>query len=250
MENKTEKIRDRICCTSGECYRNDVMYAFEQETGLIVYPTIFWGPKQLYFEQDGYMYCFKPQIQKLIEDDWQTFNEDKNNNIQQINREIVMSFAGNEKGNPYTPHTFDYVEYMIKSNPVGMPKYIGETERFWILQAVGSNRITIDNITKSMLEQIEHTFTDSINPLFANIEEGLFEKEGTIYFTQFLDYANNPTGKLGVYVDPMESEKYPDCELNSYFFPFRPLTDEQLKYVRAATNMQNDYINETIIVEL
>lgn len=248
MKNPEDAIEQRLCCTDGPCFRNEVIFHFESEWDDYVHPEMKWGPQDLFMRHKDHVYYYKPRMQSIFDADMANLAEDEQNPERMEAMTAVNTFLGYEFAKTRT--SMDFIKQLIKSKPAGLPTYVAQSTNFFKFRDVGDEKFSIDNIDRDLLDRIKNTFTGDYNPLLCDMTDGLYLKDGQLYFTDITRWSHNPHGKLGVFVNPTESEIYDNAADKAFFFPFEQLTDEQVAFVKALGKLETDYQEDIEIIYL
>lgn len=224
-------------------YRDNIITAYELETGNTISPEVKWSDKDIYFEQNNKLYYNKIQLLALMTTDAENPPPD----IDSIKLGIINDFLGYSISDPYT---LDDIRNIIELKPAGLPMFIEETPEFFIFRSVGTIRITIDNVNQTMLNRISTTFSSDVNPLLSYLDTGIFDFYGQLYYTNILEYMYNPNGKLGAYFQPSSTVVHTGYTENNFFLPFTPLTGEQLNFILNLDEAYTEYLTSINIINI
>jgi len=226
---------ERLCEYDEErqngCRRTQTILSLEAEYDTFVHPEMIWGVfDEFCIHEESYFY-YKPWIQNQIDADLLNV---QNLSVDQSNLITVNDVLGfNFETARVTYKT------LIAEQPAGLPLFQDQTLSFFRLESVGNTEITLDTMTRSVLDAVKASFTDDLNPYLCNMGQGLYIKDGAAYYAGVLAWVRNPTMKLGVFMDnSVPSENYPDSETTAYFFAFETLTAEQVSFVTALYNLE------------
>jgi hypothetical protein len=225
------------------CRRTQTILALEAEYDTFVDPEMHWDPLDQWCRHEDNIYFHKLRLENLLNLDKTTTDADNTNQELVAKVQSVELFAGS---NIHSTHTLEEIYQLFRTPPAGFVKVQLETPQFFQCKDVGSNQITIDGLTREILNKIQSTFTDDENPLLVNLAQCLYLDGDDIICTNFLAFKQNPTAKLGVLMIPNESAKYMIGD--AYFFPFAPLTDEQTAFITDLVSL--DIPGNTVIVNL
>lgn len=237
--NDAPDVLDRLCeydeDNQSGCRRTETMLALEQTYNVYVLPEMRWGYWDLFCEHDDKLYYDREWLQwNITEDEAEalTNSDELNSQLTQIN-----DYAGRTS----CQVSIDDVYNLVHSDTAGIPVFIDETDRFFRFANVGTDLVTIDNITRERLDIIRNSFTSDMNPLLMNAEGNIYIKDGQAYCTNLLTFTMNPNAKLGLMLEDTNSDK-----IN--FYPFEELTAEENTFV--ATLSQVDMQKEVEIINL
>lgn len=224
--------------------RTDTILALEAEFNTFVHPEMIWGVFDEFCIHEGSYFYYKSWIQSQIDADLlniQTLLVDQSNLIT-VNNVLGFNFE---------VARVDY-KTLIAEQPAGLPLFQDQTMSFFRLESAGDVEITLDTMTRSVLDAVKASFVDDLNPYLCNMGQGLYVKDGVAYYAGVLAWMYNPATKLGILMDTSAvSEKYPDSETTAYFFAFETLTPEQINFVTALYNLEkNDTTQQLEIVYL
>lgn len=232
---------DRLCEydeeSQGECRRTQTMLSLEAEYDTFIHPEMIWGVWDEFCIHEGYYYYEKTYLNK-------NFNEDI------ANKELPLPLSESQIPNHealINAVGFDIVkEPQIRFSDLfinsysGFPTFVDQTLSFYRTESVGNEEITLDTMTREVLDALRVAFGD-VNPFLCNMAKGIYYKDGKAYYAGVLGWNNNPNVKLGVYMNSNEpSENYPNSENTAYFFAFEQLTDEQQSIVKGLHNLYDD----------
>jgi len=242
---------DRLCEYDIEfqrdCRRTQTVFSLEAEYDTFAHPEMNWGVWDEFCIHEGHYYYEKTFLNK-------NFNED------QKNKEASKPVS--ESQIPYLEAFIDAVGFDIYNDPqinidnfnlpqinfvdvitkdyAGFPAFVDQTLSFYRTESVGEEEITLDTMTREVLDALQEAFGDE-NPLLSNMARGIYYKDGKAYYAGVLGWNNNPNVKLGIYMSSgAPSEKYPDSENTAYFFAFEQLTDEQHNIVKGLHSLYDD----------
>jgi len=237
----TPDTLDRLCeydegAQTG-CRRTQTILALEAQYDTFVSPEMVWGVFDEFCIHDGHY---------IYEKDWLDWNEseDTSNISADSDADLIAAIATVRElaGDNFAVSAISYKD-LLTAMPAGLPPKVDDTDDFaragvgfFRLESVGDVEATLDDITRENLDIIKNSFTDDMNPLLSNLGlGGLYFKDGSAYYAKVTEcWDNNPNAKLGVFMDTgKSSETYADAETTAFFFPFSPLTDEQLAVVNA-----------------
>ena len=186
----------RLCsadgaCGHGEggCHRTEVILSWEAENKEYLPGNLVWGadPKDQFFVFNGHIWYYKPWLDTKLQVRKTGIDADKTDqgflSLVQKLKAICPNFDINNE-----VLTLDNIKSVINSSPLGMPRFVGETEHFLQFEDVGSDYITIDNITKADLNDIK---TSSVGPNWAPpfvLHEGLIRHNNKVYNTDLLNW--------------------------------------------------------------
>lgn len=224
------------------CRRTQTILALEAEYDTFVDPEMHWDLLNQWCRHEGNIYFHKLQLENLLNLDNATTEADNNNNLLTAKVESVTGFAGDV----HNTQTLEEIYDLFRNPPSGFVKVQMETPQFFQCKDVGDNQITIDTLTRELLDKIQTTFTDDKNPLLINLANCLYLDGTDVVCTDFLAFRSNATAKLGVLMIPSESTKYMIGD--AYFFPFAPLTDDQTAFITDLVSL--DIPGNTVIVNL
>jgi len=211
------------------CRRTENILALEKEFDTVVSPEMQWGMYDEYCIHKGKYYYQKSYLDNLVAGLGGGVEDEDEEEVRPLLSKIEM-FTGLAD---WLNSRVDYRE-LIRMGISGVPKFIEETENFIVLESVGGNEqeIDIDDMTREILDIIQESFSNDINPLLSNLAEGLIIKDGKAYHSGILGWRNNPFAKLGVFMNNGHSSKVYDTDGSvAFFFPFSPLTSEQKDFV-------------------
>ena len=219
------------------CRRTMTILALEAEFDTFVSPEMFWGFWDQFCIHEGHSYYEKAFLQKNITDDSAAQGD-----MAKLNE--LFDMLGYRLG--YDNLSLDTIRDLFKSNPAGLPAFVSETPQFFECEDVGSKKINIDDLDRALLDRIRDTFVDDVHPLLSNTADCLHDFNGKIFCTDVLAYENNPNGKLGLFMVPSVTEKYTVGE--PYFFPFAPLTAEQLAIVELYSDIDTEFTGKKLTI--
>lgn len=241
MKDESGNVQGRLCCVEGECFRNDIIEAFESEWDEYILPDVVYGPHDMYLLHKGAMYYYKPRLQQLYDEDQIVLEADKSDTRRQESLRAVNEYLGFDfTADRISP---EFIKQLIKASPAGLPRYIAQSASFYKFYDVCETKITIDDLTPEVLNLIKTTFTSDYNPLLNNLADGLWMKDGQLYFTDISRWSNNPNVKLGAFFDPIDSTLYDNAVDRAFFFPFNILTAEEQSFVDTFGALETDYAN-------
>jgi hypothetical protein len=227
LDRLSERDEDKI----PGCRRTNTILALEAEYNTYVSPYMPWGVCDEFCIHEGSYIYYKPWIQQQIDADLLNIQDLL---VDQINLDIVNNVLGFD----FSTARVNY-KTLIEEQPAGLPLFQDQTLSFFRLESVGDTEITLDTMTRDVLDAVKASFTDDLNPYLCNMGQGLYIKDGAAYYAGVLAWVRNPTMKLGVFMDnSVPSENYPDSETTAYFFAFEPLTAEQISFVTALYNLE------------
>jgi hypothetical protein len=244
----------RLCvydpALQSSCPRTDKILALEAEYDTFVDPATKWGVWDEFCIHGDSYYYYKPYLQGIIDEDAQNTTQ------------LLQSFSDKKKAaytfvNNYIRADLvsSRVHYrtLLEQQPAGFPKFLDQTMSFFRLESAGDTEITLDTMSRSVLDVVKRSFTDDINPLLCNMGRGLYVKNGAAYYAGVIAWTTNTVAKLGVFMDTAApSTKYPGSETTAYFFPFSPvLTANQITFVQSLYQLEkNDTTTSLEIVYL
>ena len=146
---------------SPECEREIALNTFEKEFNVTISADVVWGVNSYYFQYDGFVYYYKPILARSLATDNANRKADLENTTRQENLKLIReAFGINLTG----PTTLDEIKSIIQTRPAGMGKFIGETETFYKFEDFYGELITIDNLTKEILDLANATFVGQYGP--------------------------------------------------------------------------------------
>jgi hypothetical protein len=227
------------------CRRTQTIFALETEFNTYAKPEMQWGSWDQWCRHDGHIYFNKYLIEKHLRTDIESLEADKNNqeilsHVDKISQVIGYNFHR-------TPTLEEVYEFFRSSTP-GFPNTQSETSQFFQCSDVVENKITIDQLDKDTLNKIQDSFTGSKVPFLANVVDSLYIVDDKVYCTDYLAFEENETARLGILMIPTESKKYEVGK--AYFFPFRPLTNEQSSLVKSLGSLELGVDGKVAIVSL
>jgi len=226
------------------CRRTGTILALEAEFDTFVSPEMFWGYWDEFCQHEGNTYFYKDWLETNVQRDQAELASDSSNSALSSHiAKVVSVVPGYHSG-----VTVDFVKGLFSNSPAGFPTVVIETPQFFQCIDFGTDIITIDDLDKALLTKIQNTFTDSVNPLLADLTNKLYLHNDKVYCCDYLSFENNPSAKLGVLMIAKETEKYTSG--NAYFFPFASLTAEQQEFVTSLALVESELQGEVVIVNL
>lgn len=237
-----------IVYTEDELRKIEAERAFETEFGVTFTATPERGTS--FFKHDGYIYYYKPNLENVFSQDLQNIEKTISNTTQQANIAKIQSYLGyTDKKDVIGSTSLVDIRAIINSAPAGMPPFVAETPNFYKFIDVCETAISIDDVTKELLDQIKATFTDEqYSVYYSNLAYGLYKKDNTLYFANLIGWKKTPSKKIGIFASPVDNtENYPAASNTSYFFPFNTLDKEGLDFVNTFNAQDNLYGKITIV---
>jgi len=227
------------------CRRTQTILALETEFNTYAKPEMQWGFWDQWCRHEGHIYFHKQLIENHLRMDFESLEADKNNqqilsHVDRISQVIGYNFHR-------TP-TLEEVYEFFKSSMPGFPEIQSETSQFFQCSDVVENKITIDQLDRDTLNKIKDSFTGSKVPFLADVVDSLYVVDDKVYCTDYLAFEENDTARLGILMIPKESKKYEVGK--AYFFPFRPLTNEQSSFVKSLGSLELGVDGNVAIVSL
>jgi hypothetical protein len=229
-------ILDRLCeydlNAQNGCRRTQTVFALEAEYDTFVHPEMKWGPVDQYcIHEDSYFY-YKTRLKEMYDVDRLA-----SQNVSHVVEHLTI--VNNHLGFDLSQPSVDYKDIILKEYK-GFPTFQDQTMSFFRVESVGDTEITLDTMTKEVLDIVKSSFTDDVNPLLSNMARGLYIKDNKAYNANVFAWTTNANAKWGVFMHAAPSQNYPDSETTAYFFPFEQLTEDQIKFVTALYNLEKE----------
>jgi len=229
--NDAPDVLDRLCEYDEEsqsgCRRTQTIFALEETYNTYVSPEMRWGYWDLFCEHEDKLYFDREWLQ------WNLTEEatERANDTAEFLEELaeVDTFAGRTSNQISMDDVYD----LVHSDTAGLPVFIDETDRFFRFENVGTDLVTVDNITRERLDIIRDSFTSDLNPFLMDAEGNIYIKDGQAYCTNLLSFTENPNAKLGLMLEDTENNK-------TNFYPFAELTAEQEAFVTTLARLDTE----------
>jgi hypothetical protein len=229
----------------GGCRRTQTILALEAEYDTFVHPEMRWGYQDLWCWHEGNIYYHKYQLEKLLEQDQQVTNADNTNQDILPNFDASVQFLGSV---PSRNNSLSALYDAFRNPPAGFPECQLETPQFFQCKDFGQVEITIDDIDRTILNKIQSSFTDNLNPLLTNLNGALYLSGEKVYCGNIFAFEASENAKFGLMMIPTTSSKYKIGD--TYFFPFAPLTAEQKTFITNLCLKESTGQGNVVIVDL
>jgi len=229
--NDAPDVLDRLCEYDEEsqsgCRRTQTIFALEETYNTYVSPEMRWGYWDLFCEHEDKLYFDREWLQWNITEDATERANDTAEFLEELAE--VDTFAGRTSNQISMDDVYD----LVHSDTAGLPVFIDETDRFFRFENVGTDLVTVDNITRERLDIIRDSFTSDLNPFLMDAEGNIYIKDGQAYCTNLLSFTENPNAKLGLMLEDTENNK-------TNFYPFAELTAEQEAFVTTLARLDTE----------
>ena len=236
--------------------RQQILADFLEETGIdLSGQDVYWGTKNYFFHHDGYDYYNKPFLDDSMKMEFRELLADRSNPVRvdviKQFQALLPEFIGRDCGQ----RSLAQIRRVINVQPPGMPQLVAETEKFYKFETVGTNEITIDKMTRELLDKIQASFGHEFNPYYNDMSKGIYLHNDKIYWTQLNRWAHFRQNtllpyKMGVFANVEEGAVGNYTSDHCYFFAFKPLNEFDQYIVSLIGRFESDVPKEIKIIDL
>jgi hypothetical protein len=188
---------NRLCSSDGTCghgaggcRRTDTILAWEAENeGQYLPGNLVWGPsdKDQFFHHDGSIWYYKPYLLEKLDNRRSQLDIDKQdqNFLSFVESLKILDPNFNLENDVFT---LDDVRAVISSQPAGMPVFVKETNNFFQFEDTGVEYITIDNISKDDLINLQSLSSGNNWASSFALCTGLIKVNNIVYNTNLLNW--------------------------------------------------------------
>jgi hypothetical protein len=183
---------------------------FKKDFNIDLSDDLEWGVEEFFFWVNDYIYYHKPTLKQKIQVDIRWLIADRKNK----DKNSISTNHGNQlpgwTGRSCGQQSIEQVKRVINVAPEGMPKFIKETEHFFVFEMATRKHITIADMTPELIDKIENSFGNTFGPYYNNMAYGMYDGGDKVYWTMLNSWAHYTADlriKGGVYMKENESDE-------------------------------------------
>jgi hypothetical protein len=169
---------------------NTLQKDFKQDFDRILPTELEWDANLLFFWVDDNIYYYKPHLESSINGDFRRLIADRaTTEKRQMAKDMAEDLPG-WAGSPCGQQSISQIRRVINASPEGMPKFVQETENFFVFEMKTRKMITIANITPEIVDYIEQSFGEEFGPYYNNMARGMYIDGKQVYWTAIYNWAH------------------------------------------------------------